>query len=66
MKSLVLFFRCAEEKIKNKFFNGMYDEKRVACGQWQKYIGEDTSDEDKNGVEEYLKNYQLTTRWQTL
>ncbi len=66
MKSLMLFFRCAEEKIKNKFFNNKNGKKTESCSQWQKYMVDCTSEEDKNGVEEYLKNYQVTTRWQTL
>jgi len=66
MKNLVLFFRCVGEKLKNKFFNSKNNEKEVACTQWQKYLEDNSSAEDKIGVEEYLKDYQLTTRWQTL
>jgi len=66
MKSLVLIFRCVGEKIKNKFFIGKNGTKSIACSQWQKYIDENTSSEDKSGLQEYLKDYQLTTRWQTL
>jgi len=66
MKNLVLFFRCVGEKIKNLFFNSKNNSKSVACSQWQKYTEENASAEDKSSVEEYLKNYQVTTRWQTL
>jgi len=66
MKKLVLFFRCVEEKIKNKFFKFENSSKSIACNQWQKYTEENSSSEDRSSVEEYLKNYQVTTRWQTL
>lgn len=66
MKIFVLFFRCVGEKIKNKFFIGKNSSKNIACSQWKKYTEENISTEDRSSVEEYLKNYQLTTRWQTL
>jgi len=66
MKKLVLIFRCVEEKIKNKFFISKNNSKNIACNQWQKYTEENSSSEDRSSVEEYLKNYQVTTRWQTL
>lgn len=66
MKSFVLFFRCVEEKIKNKFFIDKNHTIEIACSQWQKYTEEKGSSDDQTGIEEYLKNYQVITRWQTL
>ncbi len=66
MKKVVLFIRCAGEKIKNKFFNSQNQVENVACEHWKEVQEETASDKDQISVEEYLKNYQVTTRWQTL
>jgi len=66
MKKVVLCIRCAGELLKNKFFNNRNQVENVACERWKEVLEESTSVKDQISVEEYLKNYQLTTRWQTL
>lgn len=66
MRKVVLCIRCAGETIKNKFFNRQNQVENVACEQWKEVQEESATVKDQISVEEYLKNYQLTTRWQTL
>ena len=66
MKSIVLFIDRLGELIKNKFFNDKNYTNNLACSQWQKYTKEIASQENHNKVTEYLNNYLLTTRWQTV
>lgn len=66
MKTTRLFFRCLNEKIKNKFFIGRNCNNDFECDQWQEMKEQVVSGQDQKGVQEYLNSYRVTTRWQTL
>ena len=66
MKTTILFFKCVSLKIKKKFFKHQKYDNSHACEEWKKFNTELNVGGDQNTVEEYINNYQLTTRWQTL
>lgn len=66
MATVISFFKCVNSKLKKKFFNGQKSDIYHDCIE---VLGMNTgvdSEKEKIEVEEYLKNYTATTRWQTL
>jgi hypothetical protein len=66
MKKTIVFIKCATDKIKKIFFNLEKDQKGQSCEQFKMMNDEVKNMEEIQRTEEYLNNYQLTTRWQTL
>jgi len=66
MKNLVDIFSCIKALIKKKFFNGPEAD---ICQDYRITIeipGIIIDDIRENETEEYLENYNSTTRWQTV
>ena len=66
MKTTMLFCKCLFDKIKKKFFKYQKHDNSHACEEWEKFNNELKSEDDQKAIDEYLNNYRLTTRWQTL
>ena len=62
MKREIRILKMANCLLKKIFFNG---EKTDFYNQCKEAVN-NTSESNENEVEEYLKNYQSTTRWQTV
>ena len=56
---IISFVKCI---IKKKFFNNEKNDIYQDC----KSVLDNNIGSEENEVEEYLKNYQSTTRWQTI
>lgn len=65
MKKINFIFNCFINLIKKKIFKAQDSADRVECEKLIKNIEKNVS-ADKNRQEEYLLNYNTTTRWQTL
>ena len=66
MKTTLLFLKYLYHKIKKKIFKyRKYDNNHV-CKKWKEFDIELTSVDGQGIIKEYLNNYRLTTRWQTL
>lgn len=66
MKTVIQFFKCVGFEIKNNFFNRQKNDISHDC---ETVLGLNTDtdlEKEINEVEEYLKNYTTTTRWQTV
>lgn len=66
MKRVKLILACVNEKIKKYFFKEQKTDNYHACRELLEADVKTGSDQEKRQVEEYLKNYSLTTRWQTV
>ena len=66
MKKTVVLCRCLVQVIKKKFFKNSKHDESQECEALKKMIMEGSSSEEKDHEEEYVYNYGLTTRWQTL
>lgn len=66
MKKINLFFRCAFNQIKKKFFIDQKNDINHACVELQNMEDESKFATDEREREEYAKNYIVTTRWQTV
>ena len=66
MKKMQKFFTCLQALLKKNFFN--YEKNDIPQGCENVFgIQLDTDNANpENEVEEYLNNYQSTTRWQTV
>ncbi len=66
MKKMQKFFTCFQALIKKNFFNCQKNDISQDC---EKVFGiqlDPDNGNPENEVEEYLNNYQSTTRWQTV
>ena len=66
MKTLIQIFKCVNLKLKNFFFNSQKSDIYHDCEAVLGTASEVVPDQEKNDVEEYMKNYTSTTRWQTV
>ncbi|WP_303924241.1 hypothetical protein [Draconibacterium sediminis] len=66
MKKVNLFFRCAADIIKKKFFKAEKNDISHACVELQNLEAESRPTADEKEREEYAQNYNITTRWQTV
>lgn len=66
MKRTRAFMGCVSEKIKKYFFNRRKSDINHACEKLKELRDENTTKEDVTLAEEYLNNYNITTRWQTV
>lgn len=66
MKTLAQIFKCVGLKIKNYFFNSQKNDIYHGCGEVLGTTPDVDLEKEKNEVEEYMKNYTATTRWQTV
>lgn len=65
MKTMKRFFNCVRMLIKKNIFNIQKTDIYQECERALDFEDEITS-ESKMKTEEYLANYTVTTRWQTL
>jgi len=65
MKKVLFIVSCLTKVIKKKIFKS---EKTEICHECERLfnLNENSNDEELKKTEEYLKNYSVTTRWQTL
>ena len=65
MKRVLFIISCLTKVIKKKIFKS---QKTEICHECEKLLNlkDNSSDEELVKTEEYLKNYNVTTRWQTL
>lgn len=65
MKKALFIISCLTKVIKKKIFKS---QKTEICHECEKLLNlkDNSSDEELVKTEEYLKNYNVTTRWQTL
>jgi hypothetical protein len=65
MKKVLFIVSCLTKVIKKKIFKS---EKTEICHECERLfnLNENSNDEELRKTEEYLKNYSVTTRWQTL
>jgi len=66
MKTLIQFLRCVNFGIKKNFFSVKKSDNSHDCVGVSGFNIKMNSEEDNNDIEEYLKNYSTTTRWQTV
>jgi hypothetical protein len=66
MKTLIRFFKCVSFKIKKNFFVSQKHDISHDCEEVPGRFTDVDSEKEKYEVEEYLKNYTATTRWQTV
>ena len=66
MKKFNLFFKCASDKIKKKFFKSEKGDINHACVELQNMEDESKLTVEEKEREEYAQNYNITTRWQTI
>lgn len=66
MKTINVILQCLESKIKKYFFIKEKGELSQDCKNLFEGDKNTRSAEDVKCAEEYLENYKLTTRWQTL
>ena len=66
MKTVIRFFKCVNLKLKNNFFNSQKNDISHSCEEVLGMSADSSSEQEKNEVEEYMKNYTNTTRWQTV
>lgn len=66
MKTLIQIFKCASLEIKNNFFIWQKSDIPHDCKDVLEMSSDVDSEKEKTEVEEYLKNYTSTTRWQTV
>ncbi|WP_319502451.1 hypothetical protein [uncultured Draconibacterium sp.] len=66
MKKINLFFRCAVDQIKKKFFKSVKNDINHACIELQNLEDESKVTVEEKEREEYAQNYNITTRWQTI
>jgi len=65
MKKVLFIVSCLTKVIKKKIFKS---EKTEICHECERLFNlkENSNEEELRKTEEYLKNYSVTTRWQTL
>ena len=64
MKKVLFILSCLTKVIKKKIFKS---QKTEICHECEKLFNlKDKSTDEELKTEEYLKNYNVTTRWQTL
>ncbi len=66
MKKLFKIIQCGVFQIKKYFFIGEKTDFYQECEELLKFNDNDTSEEEMVHTEEYLENYNVTTRWQTI
>ena len=66
MKKLESILTCLKSKIKKYFFNGAGADVNQECEKLFNTSENINSQEEIELTEEYVKNYRVTTRWQTL
>ncbi|MBN2636639.1 MAG: hypothetical protein JXR61_10245 [Prolixibacteraceae bacterium] len=66
MKKVVRFFKCAMQLIKKKFFKEAKADIYQDCKEVLNFDETNSSQDELNSFNEYLENYKVTTRWQTL
>ena len=66
MKKLIKIIQCGITQIKKKIFNSKKTDISHECKELIKINENDNSDEELVNSEEYLENYNVTTRWQTI
>lgn len=64
MKSIIQILKCLNLSIKKKFFNLRKTDITHNCDEVP--ILRDLLEESHENEEEYIENYNTTTRWQTL
>ncbi len=65
MKKVLFIVSCLTKVIKKKIFKSKKTEICHEC-EILLNLNDSSSDEELINTEEYLKNYSVTTRWQTL
>ncbi|MCK5730507.1 MAG: hypothetical protein KAH68_05500 [Draconibacterium sp.] len=65
MKRVIFILSCLTKVIKKKIFKS---QKTEICHECEKLfnLNDNSTDEELVKTEEYLENYNVTTRWQTL
>lgn len=66
MKKITFIINCLLNKIKNKFFNSSRTDISHDCEKVFNLVENVSLLEELKCDEEYLDNYKVTTRWQTL
>lgn len=66
MKTLTKIMHCALAVIKKNFFKSQKNDKYHECERALKMALNEEETKEKQHNEEYLKNYNVTTRWQTI
>lgn len=66
MKTIELFLNCVTNKIKKYFFKEAETDISHECEKLFDFEEKTSSPEEMKYAEEYLDNYKVTTRWQTL
>jgi hypothetical protein len=66
MKSIKFILNCVTSSIKKKIFKSQKTDISQECEMLLNFKEKESSDEDLVHTEEYLKNYNVTTRWQTV
>ena len=66
MKKVIQMFKCAKQLIKKIFFKYEKSDIYQDCKEVLNFDEKNSSLEEVNSFNEYLENYKITTRWQTL
>jgi len=66
MKKLLKIIQCGALQIKKNIFNSEKTDISHECDKLLKFKENGATDEEKDNTEEYLSNYYVTTRWQTV
>ena len=66
MKSIKFILNCVTSSIKKKIFKSQKTDISQECETLLNFTEKDPSDEDLKHTEDYLNNYNVTTRWQTV
>ena len=66
MKSIKFILNCVTSSIKKKIFKSQKTDISQECEMLLNFKEKESSEEDLEHTEEYLNNYNVTTRWQTV
>lgn len=66
MKKVVQVFKCVMQEIKKKIFKSKKTDIYQDCKEVLNFDETNSSKDEVNSFNEYLENYKVTTRWQTL